>query len=96
MTDRWQCIEIPVGSRSAEIWLNIQESFEAIFIAHGGPESASMHYASNPETITLYLSPGAAAIFDGAKWGARPCSKPSSAGLLVGHASAFIGRPRAS
>ena len=86
----WMKIELAANSRTAEVWQTIQNSFENLFVANGAPEDASMHFASSGRDVTLYLSPGAVAIFDGKAWGAQRCAKPASAILLVGHDSARI------
>lgn len=87
----WKSIELR-GSKISEIWEAIQDSFEAVFVAHGAPEDAAMYFNSKKpgDDVTLYLSPGAVRIFDGEKWGAQVCAKPSFAGLLVGHDSAKL------
>lgn len=88
----WKKIELVAGARTAELWKTVQDSFEEVFIAAGAPEDAAMYFHSPSPglAVTLYLSPGAVRIFDGKKWGAQPCAKPTSAGLLVGHDSARI------
>lgn len=72
----------------------IQDSFELVFIATGAPEDAALYFSSEVpgKDVTLYLSPGAARIFNGEQWNAQPCDKPSSAGLLIGHASAALSK----
>lgn len=42
----WNKIEIKTGAKTAEIWKTIQDSFETIFIAAGGPEDAAMYFNS--------------------------------------------------
>lgn len=87
----WRKIRI-TGSRTAEIWKEVQDGFEAIFIASGAPEDAAMYFSSETpgRDVTLYLSPGAVRIFPADGWGATSCDKPSAAGLLVGHDSARL------
>ncbi|GLS39548.1 hypothetical protein GCM10010869_51450 [Mesorhizobium tianshanense] len=60
----WKKIEIRNGAKTAEIWKTIQDSFETIFIAAGGPEDAAMYFSSESpgRDVTLYLSPGATRI----------------------------------
>lgn len=89
----WMKIDLEANSRTAEVWQTIQGSFENLFIAHGAPEDASMHFASSGNNVTLYLSPGAVRIFDAKAWNAQRCAKPVSATLLVGHDSARFKSP---
>ncbi|WP_165848440.1 hypothetical protein [Mesorhizobium delmotii] len=42
----WKEIEIKTGAKTAEIWKTIQDGFETIFIAAGGPEDAAMYFNS--------------------------------------------------
>lgn len=88
----WQKIEIKAGSKTAEVWKTIQDSFEANFIARGGPKDAALYFSSDVpgSDVTLYVSLGAASIFAASDWGGQPCDKPVAAGLLVGHASAVL------
>lgn len=81
----WSKYEI-TGTKTAEIWNAIQNSFEAVFIAAGAPDGAAMYYSSETpgKDITLYLSPAATVLFSPSAWKFHPCSKPPFAGLLVG------------
>lgn len=90
----WKKIVIKADAKTAEIWKTIQDSFETIFIASGAPEDAALYFSSQTpgRDVSLYLSPRAVRIFDGGQWNAQSCNKPSSAGLLVGHASAALSK----
>jgi hypothetical protein len=87
----WQMVTIDRDGDETNQWQRLQDSFEKVFLASGGPHNAAM-YSDRERDLsktTLYFSPGAVAIFgttltlhDGQR-----CERPSSddVSLLVGH-----------
>jgi hypothetical protein len=74
-------------------WRQLQDSFEATFLAERGPADAAMFHGNDHERSWFYFSPGAVHIFAAVLtlFKAEYCNKPPrpELGLLVGHQDAW-------
>ena len=93
MANQWYMVEIPRGPEDAHHMRQLQDQYDAIFVAKGTPPKAAMYSFAEPgKPLRIYYSPDAAALLgdDLHATGATPCAAPSGThyGLLVGHADA--------
>jgi hypothetical protein len=78
----------------------LQDAFEAVFMAHSAPKDAAM-FGRIPDhkVYDYYFSPGAVGVFRDVleTWKATDCARPDRDGtsLLVGHADAWDMLPEA-
>jgi hypothetical protein len=90
----WYQLSIPVQRVVSCEHMRIQEAFEAIFLASGGPRDAALFSRrERGGDVTLLFSPSASRLCAGlvAGYAGSACARPSRKGtsLLVGDANAF-------
>jgi len=90
----WMKITMPRARADSGGYSQMQNAFDAAFVAAGGPRSAALFSNSflAPECV-FYFSPGAVAIFSAqlALMDAESCERPFPGGLisLVGNGESF-------
>src|SRR5262245_7545470 len=89
----WRVVRLSVADIARGRHVQLQNLFEAAFVATSAPKGAAMFMNRRPEDdYSYYFSPGARRIFGIilAAWSAMECAEPNGehVALLIGHASA--------